>query len=143
MGQDQEREQRKKVEEEDRAREEEEKRKLEEEDEMKRRERQDEKERVARMKVDLVSEVPEEPPVGDENAVRLMIKLPGGQRLERRFLKTHSLKCIYYFVFCHPDSPDDFDIMTNYPRRNLPCKPSPGQPDPPSLQESGFGRSEV
>ena len=103
LRQDQEREQRKKNEEEDRAREEEEKRKLEEEEDRKRREKEDEKERVARLKIDMASEVPEEPAAGDENGVRLMIKLPGGQRLERRFLKTHSLKCIYYFVFCHPD----------------------------------------
>jgi len=143
LRQDQEREQRKKVEDEEKKRQDEEKKKEEEEEERKVKEIQDEKDRVARLKIDLVDQVPEEPPVDDAEAVRVMIKLPDGQRLERRFLKTHSLKHIYYFVFCHPESPDDFDIVTNYPRRTLSCKPVLGGVDPPTLQESGFQRSEV
>eukprot|EP00091_Calanus_sinicus_P016267 TRINITY_DN35557_c0_g2_i1.p1 TRINITY_DN35557_c0_g2~~TRINITY_DN35557_c0_g2_i1.p1 ORF type:complete len:104 (-),score=32.40 TRINITY_DN35557_c0_g2_i1:152-463(-) len=95
------------------------------------------------MKVELASEIPEEPEVGQEDTVRVLIKLPGGQRLERRFLLSHSLKHIYYFVFCHPDSPDQFDIVTNYPRRTLACKPSQAQPNTPSLKEVGFGKSEM
>ena len=63
----------------------------------------DRKDMIVRQKVELAGEIPAEPPVGQEDAVRVLIKLPGGQRLERRFLLSHSLKHIYYFVFCHPD----------------------------------------
>ena len=73
---------------------------------------------IQQQKIDLVNEIPEEPESSDPTAVRVLIKLPGGQvalcpcslkiieslqRLERRFLMSHSLKHIYYFVFCHPD----------------------------------------
>jgi len=95
------------------------------------------------MKVELASEIPEEPEVSHPEAVRVLLKLPDGQRLERRFLLTHSLKHIYYYVFCHPESPDQFEIGTNYPRRTLPCKPSPENLCPPSLKEAGFGKSEM
>jgi len=101
------------------------------------------KNEIARQKLELVSEIPEEPDHSSAEAIRILIKLPEGQRLERRFLSTHSLKHIYYFVFCHPDSPDEFDIVTNFPRRTLACKPSPEQPEPPTLREAGFGRSEM
>ena len=36
--------------------------------------------------------LPEEPMADDPDAVRVLLKLPNGTRLERRFLKTHSLK---------------------------------------------------
>lgn len=143
LRQDQEREQKKRDEDEEKKREDEEKRKEEEEEKKKEKQEQDEKEKIARLKIDLVDEIPEQPDQSHEDAIRVMIKLPDGQRLERRFLKTHSLKYIYYFVFCHPESPDEFSIMSNYPKKTLACKPVPDQPDPPTLQESGFGRSEV
>jgi len=133
---DQEREQRAREQEEVDRREEEERERL-------RREELDRKENIVKMKVELAGEIPEEPELGGEDTVRVVIKLPGGQRLERRFLLTHSLKHIYYFVFCHPDSPDQFDIVTNFPRRTLPCKPSPALPAPPTLKEAGFGKSEM
>merc|ERR1712059_94833 len=113
------------------------------EEERVRRAEQDRVALIQQQKIDLVNEIPEEPESTDPTAVRVLIKLPGGQRLERRFLMSHSLKHIYYFVFCHPDSPDEFDIVSNYPKRRLPCQPTPGEPDPPSLAESGFGRSEM
>lgn len=143
LRQDQEREQRRREEEEKVRVEEETERKEAEERERIRKEAIDKKDRIQKQKIDLASEIPEEPVVGSEDAVRVLIKLPGGQRLERRFLASHSLKHIFYFVFCHPDSPDEFDIVSNYPKRRLPCQPTPGEPDPPSLAESGFGRSEM
>jgi len=143
LRQDQEREEKKKNEEDVKKKEDEERKKVEEEEKRKEKEEQDEKEKIARLKIDLVDEIPEQPDSSHEDAIRVMIKLPDGQRLERRFLKTHSLKYIYYFVFCHPESPDEFSIMSNYPKKTLACKPVPGEADPPTLQESGFGRSEV
>jgi len=133
---DQEREMREREREEIERREEEERERL-------RREELERKDQIVKMKIEMANEIPDEPSVDNADAVRIVIKLPDGQRLERRFLMTHSLKHIYYFVFCHPDSPDQFDIGTNYPRRTLPCKPSPEHPTPPSLKEAGFGKSEM
>lgn len=93
-------------------------------------------------KIELASEIPDEPPVNEPTAVRIVIKLPEGQRLERRFHKSQSLKYLYYYVFCHPDSPDEFDITTNFPRKVLDCKPAEaGDHDPPSFEEAGLGKS--
>ena len=50
------------------------------------------KENIARQKIELASEIPDEPPVNEPMAVRIVIKLPGGQRLERRFYKSQSCK---------------------------------------------------
>merc|ERR1711997_531483 len=95
-----------------------------------------------RQKLELASEIPDEPPVNEPTAVRIVIKLPEGQRLERRFHKSQSLKYLYYYVFCHPDSPDEFDITTNFPRKVLDCKPAESADhDPPSFEEAGLGKS--
>ena len=74
-----------------------------EEKEMARREELEKKDQIVRLKIELANKIPEEPEAGSEDVVRILIKLPGGQRLERRFLLSHSLEHIYYFVFCHPD----------------------------------------
>lgn len=90
------------------------------------------------MKIDLVSEIPDEPAADHPDVVKMLIKLPGGQRLERRFLKSQSTKYLYLFVFCHPDSPDEFDIATNFPKKVVHCKP---EDNPPSFEEAGLGQS--
>merc|ERR1719167_1896421 len=79
------------------------------EEERIRRAEQDRVALIQQQKIDLVNEIPEEPESTDPTAVRVLIKLPGGQRLERRFLMSHSLRHIYYFVFCLPDSPNEFE----------------------------------
>jgi len=100
------------------------------------------KEGIRRQKIELASEIPEEPDITEvDEAVRIVIKLPEGQRLERRFYKHQSLKYLYYYVFCHPDSPDEFDITTNFPRKVLNCKPSEQEIDPPTFEEAGLGKS--
>jgi len=98
---------------------------------------------IQQQKIELASEIPDEPEASDPMAVRVLIKLPGGQRLERRFLMSHSLKHIYYFVFCHPDSPNEFEIVSNYPKRRLACKPTEESPEPITLEEAGFSKSEM
>lgn len=50
---------------------------------------------------------------------------------------------LYYFAFCHEDCPDDFHVVTNFPRRTLPCEPSKNGPDPPSFEEAGLGKNEM
>ena len=102
----------------------------------------DRKENIARQKIELASEIPDEPPINEPTAVRIVVKLPEGQRLERQFHKSQSLKYLYYYVFCHPDSPDEFDITTNFPRKVLDCKPAESADhDPPSFEEVGLGKS--
>merc|ERR1719242_2168335 len=56
------------------------------------------KDKIVRLKIELANKIPEEPEASGEDVVRILIKLPGGQRLERRFLLSHSLEHIYYFV---------------------------------------------
>jgi len=84
-----------------------------------------------------------EPSAQHPDAIRTVIKLPNGTRLERRFLKTDSLSHLYQFVFSHAEAPNVFDIATNFPKRNLPCKASSSNPTPPSFAEAGLGRSEM
>ena len=122
-------------------------------------EEQSRKEKIAKAKIECASLIPSEPDTSETNVLRIVIKLPEGQRLERKFLKTDSLKYLFYYVFCHPESPDDFDITTNFPRKVLNCKPlhlirdlglndaatnkesNSDQEDPPSFEESGIGQS--
>lgn len=68
---------------------------LEERENESRRLEQEERERkqqIERLKVELVDRIPEEPNSTHPDAVHLVIKLPSGARLERNFLKTHSVK---------------------------------------------------
>jgi len=143
LRQDQEREERV-LEEEAREREAEEEQRLQVEEERRKVEEEHEKKcRIQNMKIELASQIPSEPEVSSKEAIRILIKLPEGQRLERRFLPTHTLHHIYYFVFCHPDSPDEFEIVSNFPRRVLACKPSGGEGEPVTLVQAGFGKSEM
>lgn len=50
---------------------------------------------------------------------------------------------IYDFIFSLKESPEKFQIVTNFPRRILPCLPTEEQPNPPTLKEAGLSRSEV
>lgn len=81
------------------------------------------KERLLELRESLVNAIPPEPDTNDSNATKIVIKLPNGTRLERRFLKTQSVKYLYYFVFCNKESPLNFQIRTNFPPRDLPGKP--------------------
>ena len=135
------------------------KKKAEEEENARVIEEQSRKEKIAKAKIECASLIPSEPDTSETNVLRIVIKLPEGQRLERKFLKTDSLKYLFYYVFCHPESPDDFDITTNFPRKVLNCKPlhlirdlglndaatnkesNSDQEEPPSFEESGIGQS--
>ncbi|XP_054158133.1 FAS-associated factor 2-like [Oppia nitens] len=83
-------------------------------------EKHQQKERLLQLKNYLVQEIPPEPEANDNNATQLVIKLPNGTRLERRFSKSESIKYLYYFVFCNKDSPLNFKMRTNFPTRDLP-----------------------
>lgn len=100
-------------------------------------------EEIQRRKIDWVSRVPDEPSSDDPEAVHVVIKLPSGKRLERRFKHSHTLQALYYYVFCHPDSPDSFEIATNFPKRILNCMPSENGECIQTLEEAGLRRGEV
>lgn len=54
---------------------------------------------IARQKIDFVSKVPSEPDLNHPDAIHIVIKLPCGERLDRRFLKTHSLEVHTLLLF--------------------------------------------
>ncbi|CAH3168286.1 unnamed protein product [Porites lobata] len=102
---------RKKREEEDRKRQEEETKRQKEE--AKRNRAQS----IAQERVDRKCGIPEEPEKSNPDSLRVLIKLSNGKRLERRFLKSHSLQALYDFVFCHDESPSEFVLVSNFPRK--------------------------
>jgi len=116
---DQEKERKKKEERERKEREEQEKRRKEQEE-------IDHKDRFMKLKQELVDHVIAEPNSKSPDVIKLLIKFPNGKKVERKFLKTNSIKSLFYFVFCHSDSPLKFTIKTSYPARELPCStPTP------------------
>ncbi|XP_071451650.1 FAS-associated factor 2 [Hetaerina americana] len=107
------------------------------------REEQKRIEEIRRQKIDWATRVPEEPSADDPEAVHVVIKLPTGKRLERRFRLRHTLQSLYYYVFCHPESPDSFEIATNFPKKVLQCMPTESMPSVQTLEEAGLRRGEV
>lgn len=98
---------------------------------------------IEQEKLDSVNKVPEEPDPTHPDAVHVVFKLPCGSRLDRRFLNTHSLESVFYFVFCHPLAPDSFEITTNFPKRVLHCRPTHSMERIQTLQEAGLKNREV
>ncbi|XP_066992860.2 FAS-associated factor 2 isoform X2 [Anabrus simplex] len=105
-------------------------------------EEQHRREEIQRKKVEYLTYIPDEPSLDHPEAVHIVIKLPDGTRLERRFLQTHSLEAIFYYVFCHPLSPNNFEIATNFPKRVLPCCPR-GEGQVQTLGDAGLRHREV
>lgn len=142
----------------DRKKEEDRKRRENEEKEKRQKEEdeQQQREKLIRLKYDLADKIPSEPSNQDPETIRILLKLPSGKRLERKFRRKDSVMSLYYFVFCHDESPLKFQITTNFPRKELPGHP-PSLDDPlwnkeakrstpdkiPTLEEIGLGKSEV
>nr|CAG4636413.1 EOG090X0B12 [Eubosmina coregoni] len=100
------------------------------------------KEEMIRRKIDAVNYVPEEPDTEERGICRILVRLPKGLKLERRFLRdVHTLKELYYFILAHPDSPYQFEMVTNFPKRTLQWQPE--QDVQPTLAEVGLGASEA
>ena len=56
------------------------------------------------------------------------------------------IQTLHDYVFVHEASPDDFQIVTNFPRRVLPCRPAAEDSASdvvPTFAEFGLGRSET
>lgn len=98
---------------------------------------------IAQEKINSVTKVPSEPDANHPDAVHVVFKLPSGHRLERRFLKSHSLEAIFYFVFCHPSAPNSFEITTNFPKKVLYCLPKGEYDYVQTLEEAGLKHREV
>ncbi|KAJ8923186.1 hypothetical protein NQ315_001740 [Exocentrus adspersus] len=97
---------------------------------------------IAREKINSIYKVPDEPDAAHPDAVHVVFKLPCGSRLERRFLKSHSLEAVFYFVFCHPNAPDSFEITTNFPKRVLKCR-AENRESVETLEQAGLKNREV
>ncbi|XP_041982396.1 FAS-associated factor 2 [Aricia agestis] len=52
-------------------------------------------------------------------ALALLVRLPCGERLTRRFRLADTTDVLYDFVFSHPQAPEEFEITTNFPKRVL------------------------
>ena len=114
------------------------------------------RDRLKDLKANFINRVPPEPENNDPDVIHLLVKLPNGQRLERRFLRDSSIKFLYYFIFSHDSAPFKFQVTTNFPRMQLPS-PYPtldnpeciilekgGKKDPPTFREVGLtAKSEV
>ncbi|XP_053610256.1 FAS-associated factor 2 [Plodia interpunctella] len=74
------------------------------------------KQELVEARVAMASKLPPEPAPG-AGTVALLIRLPGGERLTRRFTLLHTTQDLYDFVFSHPQSPEEFEITTNFPKR--------------------------
>ncbi|XP_062520864.1 FAS-associated factor 2-like [Corticium candelabrum] len=67
--------------------------------------------------------LPPEPEAGSDNSTRVVIKLPNGRRLERRFAKTDSLQVLYDYAFCSDETLRNFVLVNSYPRKELHINP--------------------
>ncbi|KAK9709010.1 UBX domain [Popillia japonica] len=106
-------------------------------------EEQRRKEQIARDKIDSREKVPIEPDESHPDAIHLVIKLPCGVRINRRFLKSHSMEAIFYFVYCHPDGPDNFEITTNFPKRVLYSRCNYEYNDTLTIEQAGLKNRET
>lgn len=82
--------------------------------------------------------VPDEPEAGAEGVAELLIRLPDGQRLQRRFRETDSLAGIAAFVDANAEGigGGEYDFVTPFPRKVLTDRGM-------TLAEAGLSRKAV
>ena len=110
------------------------------------------REEMLKLRRELRTALPDEPDAEAADVVRVVIKLPDGTRLERRFRRSQSIRLLSQFVFAHDSAPLHFQVVSNFPRKALPC-PSPlpenrdclqdDQQAPPSFEAIGMGKNEM
>ncbi|KAL8053777.1 hypothetical protein ABFX02_05G096200 [Erythranthe guttata] len=62
--------------------------------------------------------LPQEPTADDENAVTLLLRMPDGNKCERRFLKSDKLQCLFDFIDVgRVVKPGSYRLVRHYPRR--------------------------
>ncbi|XKL66963.1 hypothetical protein PGB90_010383 [Kerria lacca] len=97
------------------------------------------KRELEHQKTQFLEKIPEEPSINNANCVCISFKMPNGERLERRFLSTHTLRDVYYYIFCNPNLSGKFEIATNFPKKILDCSITSVQ----TLEEAGLRKKEV
>uniref|UniRef100_A0AC34GU83 UBX domain-containing protein n=1 Tax=Panagrolaimus sp. ES5 TaxID=591445 RepID=A0AC34GU83_9BILA len=91
-----------------------------EEDELK--EIEAKKQRLADIRQRLRKEIENLPePVND--IVRVSVRFPCGSKFDRRFGATDSLEILFNTVIAHEKCPEDFSLLSSYPRKELTCAP--------------------
>lgn len=55
---------------------------------------------IKRRKEEIREQLPSEPGPNDPEAIKILLKLPNGVRLERRFYKTDSLAVSFLLILC-------------------------------------------
>jgi len=90
----------------------------EEQRQMQEMQRQEEHQRLLQTKK---AELPAEPSDGEnENTVSVMIRLPDGSKLSRKFLLSHKIQFVFHFVDIYTDlMPNSYRLLTQFPRRVL------------------------
>ncbi|CAD5122402.1 DgyrCDS10831 [Dimorphilus gyrociliatus] len=56
-------------------------------------------------------------PTNSEDSIKVILKLPEGPRIERKFDKKHNLSELHDFVLSRNDMPDSFELLTNFPTK--------------------------
>ncbi|KAH6928109.1 hypothetical protein HPB50_012078 [Hyalomma asiaticum] len=97
------------------------------------KEEQESEENLYRM--DLEDHIPEEPPPGDPDSIRLDIQMPSGEWLRRSFLRSHSLKYLYSYICRQEGAPSNSEVFRDFPRQLLPCQATLDCPEPPSFDD--------
>jgi len=98
------------------------------------------KEDYERLKVETFQRIPPEPEPYENDVTSLLFKLPNGNRIERRFKTTDTLQLIHQYIFSHPEAPESFEILTNFPKRVLVTKDTQHFP---TISELGLQRRET
>jgi len=84
----------------------------------------DRKEKLSRLKAEISAQLRPEPDASRSGeCVRVSLRFPNGKSFERRFLPDDSLELLFNVAFVHADCPDDFTLVSCYPRRALHCAP--------------------
>ncbi|KAJ3692716.1 hypothetical protein LUZ60_011811 [Juncus effusus] len=77
-----------------------------------------EQEELERRILDKEASLPAEPSQEDENAITLLVRMPDGARLGRRFLKSDKLKFLFDFIdVARVVKPNSYRLVRPYPRR--------------------------
>lgn len=94
-------------------------RRVKEEEERAEREYQERKEARRLFREKLRSELEAE---NKEDSLALLFRLPNGSRISRKFSPISTIQDLYEFALTCEDSPDYFDLVTNFPKRVLPSE---------------------
>lgn len=74
---------------------------------------------IAEKRERLLKTLPAEPDASDAKAIRIGIRLPHGERMDRYFLKTDRLQSLFDYVFCNNQCPHVFKLVSHYPRQEF------------------------